>query len=219
MRPVMSGSFTREPLFYKCSRLLYQIVLYHRAIVANSFIDGVAGVLYTQISKKHKRNTMNPNETPEQPTPATNEQPQSSPAETPAPTTDPAPATPEQPSTPDTTPAPTSAPAATPFQPAPASQGSKAMAIWSLVLAIIAFLTGLLFFISGPLAIVALILGIVVLAKKRAGKGLAIAGIIISGFTLLTLPFTMAITFTAYNGIQEKAQQSAQEAREREQAE
>ena len=92
------------------------------------------------------------------------------------------------------------------------------MAVWSLVLAIIAFFTGLLIFISGPLALIALILGIIVLVKKRAGKGLAIAGVVISGFLLVTLPFTLAIMLTAYNGVQEKAQQNAQEAEQRDQS-
>lgn len=154
---------------------------------------------------------MNPNQTPDQPA---NEQPPV--VGTPEQPVAPAPAVTEQLDTTETT---SAAPAAAPVQTAPATQGSKAMAVWSLVLAIIAFLTGILFFISAPLAVIALILGIIVLVKKRAGKGLAIAGVIISGFMLVTLPFTIAIVMTAYNGIQEKAQQSAQEAQDQEQAE
>lgn len=147
---------------------------------------------------------MNPNETPEQPAQPVNEQPQTPPADMPAQSA--APVATENLDSPIA--------ASTPV-----TQGSKAMAVWSLVLAIIGFLTGLLFFISAPLAIIALILGIIVLAKKRSGKGLAIASVIVAGITLLMLPFTMAIVFTAYNGVQEKAQQNVQEAQQREQAE
>lgn len=94
--------------------------------------------------------------------------------------------------------------------------GSKAMSIWSFVLALLSFLTGFLFFISGPLALAALILGIIALRKHKPVKGLSIAGIVISAVTLLFLPVSMAIFFAAYNGVAEKAKQSAEQSKQRE---
>lgn len=64
-------------------------------------------------------------------------------------------------------------PAAAPFNPQPSAPRGKGLAIASMVLGIAAFLL--------PIAgIIGLILGIVSLAKKKAGKGFAIAGIICS---------------------------------------
>lgn len=108
--------------------------------------------------------------------------------------------------------------AQTQIQPDSAMQqsGSKAMPIWSFVLAILGFLTGLLFFISGPLALAALILGIIALKKHKPAKGLSIAGVVISVITLLFLPVSMAIFFAAYNGVAEKAKSSLEQSKQTE---
>ena len=98
-----------------------------------------------------------------------------------------------------------------------AGEGSKALAIWSLALSIMALLTLLLFFISGPLAITALVLGIIALAKRKPGKGLSIAGVVISGITLVLLPFALAIALVAYGGVSEKARQNLESGQQREQ--
>ena len=55
----------------------------------------------------------------------------------------------------------------------------KGMAIWTLVLAVIGFFTGWLV-IGGLFDLIAIILAIIVLAKKKDGKGLAITGLIIA---------------------------------------
>jgi hypothetical protein len=66
------------------------------------------------------------------------------------------------------------------------------MAITALVLAIVGMLTSLLF-IGFPLAIVALILGIVALARRLDGKGMSVAAIVISAITLLWGVFLLVI--------------------------
>lgn len=73
--------------------------------------------------------------------------------------------------------------------------GNVGMAVASLVLGIVSFISGCCFcipFISVvalpvmPLcAVTGLILGIISLGKKQSGKGMAIAGVILSGFALL----------------------------------
>lgn len=60
--------------------------------------------------------------------------------------------------------------------------GSKGMAVAALIFGILGMLCCCLGF---PFAIVGLILAIVVLAKHKAGKGLAIAGLITSLITLI----------------------------------
>lgn len=62
---------------------------------------------------------------------------------------------------------------------------SKGLAITSMVLGISSIVLFLLWFISVPAAIVGLVLGIVALAKKYAGRGMAIAGVILNAVTLL----------------------------------
>lgn len=106
---------------------------------------------------------------------------------------------------PTTQPTPTTQPVTAP------SAGSKALAIWALVLAILGILTALLVFISIPLAIAALVLAIMVLLKHRAGKGMAIAGLVIAGLTLLLSPLFITLSIVAYNGVSEKANQQYQE--------
>ena len=70
------------------------------------------------------------------------------------------------------------------YLPQQASAGSKGLAITALVLAIIGAVTSLAF-IGVPLAIVALILGIVALARRANGKGMSIAAVIVSSISLL----------------------------------
>lgn len=112
---------------------------------------------------------------------------------------------------------PVAGPVASPVNPvAPEQGGSKALAIWSLTLAIISFVVLLFFFIAGPLAIAALILGIIVLVKRKPGKGLGIAGIAISSLTLISIPFMILITLAAFNGVSDKAKEVQREAEMRE---
>lgn len=98
----------------------------------------------------------------------------------------------------------------------PGQGGSKAMAIWSLALAILSFVVLLFFFIAGPLALAALVLGIIVLVKHKPGKGLGIAGIVVSTITLISIPFIIMLTLVAYTGISEKAKESQRNAEMRE---
>ena len=132
---------------------------------------------------------MNPNESPEQPHEATT-------------TPDPAPQ-PIVASTPAAGEPASPAPATEPVTPiAPPAGGSKAMAITALVLAILSLIAAIIFFISIPLALIAIVLGIIVLAKRKPGKGLGIAGVVISGIVLLMQPFLIAMTLVAYNAVQ-----------------
>lgn len=62
---------------------------------------------------------------------------------------------------------------------------SNGMSIAALVLGIISFLFSCIYFLSIPSAIVGLILGIVSIRGNKGGKGMAIAGIILSGIGLL----------------------------------
>ena len=84
---------------------------------------------------------------------------------------------------------------------------SKGLAVTSLILSIVGFLTGWLG-IGVIFAIIAIVLGIISLVKKRGGKGMSIAGIIISSLTLISAPFVIAISLVAYNGIQERAKEA-----------
>lgn len=76
-------------------------------------------------------------------------------------------------------------------------QESKAMAITGLVLSIIAFL-GICFCIGLPLGIAGLIICIIVLVKKKGGKGMAIAGTILSGLTVVISSVTLAMFVPVY---------------------
>ena len=99
--------------------------------------------------------------------------------------------------------------AAQPLQPQPQSQPTKtsATAIWSMVLGILSVALCL----NALTAIPGLILGIVSLNKIGAsqqmltGKGMAIAGIVLSSVGLLMVPILVSMTFPAYNKIQERA--------------
>lgn len=66
---------------------------------------------------------------------------------------------------------------------------SKIMATLAMFSGIGGFMTSLNYMISIPLCVVALVLGIVALAKHKPGKQMSIAGVIIGGLTLLILVF------------------------------
>ncbi len=96
------------------------------------------------------------------------------------------------------------------------TNSSKMLAIWALVLAILGFISGIFWFISVPIAVIALILSILTLVKRKAGKGLAIAAAVIAGITLVIAPFWILTSLANYNATREKAQQMLIEAQERE---
>lgn len=82
---------------------------------------------------------------------------------------------------------------------------TSALAVWSLVLAILGLCSVL------P-AIPALLLGIIALTQIRPGsglqgRGLATSGVIISSLTLLLLPILAAIALPAFASVKQKAQE------------
>lgn len=82
----------------------------------------------------------------------------------------------------------------------------KGLAITALVLAILSVVFGIAWFIAAPLALVAIILAIVSLAKKRGGKGLSIAGLVIGSISLFILvPIWLTVSLVALEGLQDKA--------------
>ena len=90
--------------------------------------------------------------------------------------------------------------------PGTAQHPSKALAIWALVLSILSILTSIVFFVAFPLAVAALIMGIIALVKKKPGKGMSIASIVMGGLALLIfIPMFFAILLVAYNGVLERA--------------
>jgi hypothetical protein len=62
-----------------------------------------------------------------------------------------------------------------------AQKPSTGMAIASMILGIASVVTSCLWFLSIPAGIVGLVLGIICLKNKQDGKGMAIAGLILSG--------------------------------------
>ena len=103
----------------------------------------------------------------------------------------------------------------TPAQPQPATLAPAAPIRPSMGLAITAFVLSILGFLTSwigigiLLALVALVLAIVSLSKRLGGKGLSIAAIVISGLALVSGFILLAITIVAYNGIQARAEASA----------
>jgi hypothetical protein len=90
--------------------------------------------------------------------------------------------------------------------PTPQQQKSSALPIWALILSILGIVTGIVVFLSIPLALVALILGIVALKKRATRKGMSIASIVISAFTLVVIvPIMLFITLVAFNGVTDVA--------------
>jgi len=69
---------------------------------------------------------------------------------------------------------------------------SNGMAVAALVLGIVSFVLSCVYYISIPAAIVGLILGIISIKGNKGRKGMAIAGIILSGIGLL---FALVIVF------------------------
>jgi len=107
-------------------------------------------------------------------------------------------------------PEPTHQPVSTPFpQPVlnnttPTPQGKTKLALWSLILGIVSAALAVIFFISVPAAIIAIIFGIVALVKQHPGKGKSIAGIITASFALLVLiPISAIVALGAIAGISE----------------
>ena len=86
-------------------------------------------------------------------------------------------------------------------EPVSPTDGSKGLAITSLILSIAALLLGVLWPIAILLAIASLVTGIIVLAKKTPGKGLGLAGVIIGGIALLLSPLWIAASLEAYKAI------------------
>ena len=162
---------------------------------------------------------MNPDQN--QPSPEQPVQPASEPEQPAQPEVKPSPAEPVNPSNPASTPVPPVAPVAPVQQPqqfgqpqpmmqpvAPVAHKSSALAITSLVLGIIGFFTAFIG-VGILLGLIAIILGVVSLAKHAGGKGMAIAGLILGALTFVAGGILLAITMTAYNGIQERAVSSS----------
>ncbi len=66
----------------------------------------------------------------------------------------------------------------------PIEKKNNAMSIASMVCGIVSLVSSCCVYLSVPLAVVGLILGILSIKNKNDGKGMAIAGIILSGITL-----------------------------------
>ena len=87
----------------------------------------------------------------------------------------------------------------------------KGLAIAALILAIASVVLSLFWFIATPLAIAAIIMAIVSLVKKRGGKGLSIASLVVGGVALLIfIPIGLAMSLQAYNALTQKAESQAQ---------
>lgn len=79
----------------------------------------------------------------------------------------------------------------------------KGMAIASLVLGIVAVLTGLIY-LGAVLGILAIIFGIIAL-KRKAGKGMAIAGIVTGSIGILGTILAIALVIIAVPALQRNA--------------
>jgi hypothetical protein len=84
-------------------------------------------------------------------------------------------------------------------------QGSQKLSTWSLILGIASIVLGLVVFISIPAAIVAIILGIIVLNKHLPGKSKALAGIITAGVFLVILIPLGVLTILTFNSVTQQA--------------
>lgn len=80
-------------------------------------------------------------------------------------------------------------------QNAPVQYQSNGMAIGSLVCGIIGLLLSCCWYIGIPLSIAGLVLGILVLKNKKGGKGMAIAGIVLSSITIIIGIFAAIMLF------------------------
>ena len=101
-------------------------------------------------------------------------------------------------------PVPASAPVAPPApSPAGTPVPSTGLAIASLILGILATLSGI-FFIGGLFGIAAIIIGVIALQKK-VGKGMSIAGIITGALGILGTLGAIAVIMLAAGGIQSRS--------------
>ena len=80
--------------------------------------------------------------------------------------------------------------------------GSKSMAIVSLVLGIIALVTGICFCTAIPFGIVSIILAIIVLVKNKNGKSYGIAGIVTSALGIISSIVVIIMLRPFYDGMQ-----------------
>lgn len=71
------------------------------------------------------------------------------------------------------------------YYPQPEVKGKSGMSIASMVLGIVSIVFFCAWYLSGPMAIVSIILGAISLKKKKAGKGMSIAGIICASVGLI----------------------------------
>ena len=76
-------------------------------------------------------------------------------------------------------------------------RGGSGMAVASMVLGIVSLVL-LCIIIGGPIGLIGLILGIVVLAKNKPGKGYAIAGVVMCAISVIVFIF-MLIGFVSYD--------------------
>lgn len=90
------------------------------------------------------------------------------------------------------------------------TKGTKGLSVAALVLSIIGLVLGLIFFVSIPLAVTALILAIISLATHRPGRGMSIAAVIIGGLALVIAPLGV-ITIIAYTGVSNRANSTGAE--------
>lgn len=83
------------------------------------------------------------------------------------------------------------------------SQPGKGLAVASMVLGIVAVLTGLIY-LGAVLGILAIIFGVIAL-KKKAGKGMAIAGIITGSLGILGTIIAISLVLIAVPALQRSA--------------
>jgi len=91
--------------------------------------------------------------------------------------------------------------APTPPQNAPTqpAQGSHKLSTWSLILGIAAIGLAVIFFISIPAAIIAVVFGILVLTRHYPGKSKALAGLITGSLALLIfIPGSLALAYYVF---------------------
>lgn len=65
------------------------------------------------------------------------------------------------------------------------NEGSIALAVVGLILSILALIGGICYCVAIPFGIAGIIISIIVLAKKKKGKGMGIAGVIMSALAIL----------------------------------
>jgi hypothetical protein len=82
-----------------------------------------------------------------------------------------------------------------------APQGGKGFAITSMVLGIISVVICLIWPVSIPLAIIAVVFAIIALVKRRPGKGMSIAGLVTGGVTLLIMGSILLVGLIALAGL------------------